>query len=192
MDSFEASSSGTSPTERFVCSQIGVQKELASGLYRNSDELFEQAARRFLDERHHGESQLEALRRIGQAVDWTGLCERVLAPTSRFTFPNSWRKVRVRFIMSSQFVTPEGEAGIWARLMDSQPTELTPDAARCLLVLSFDEQDQARVQALAEQSQEGLLDEDDAREFDSYLHIANLLSVIQSKARLALDRQAAT
>jgi Arc/MetJ-type ribon-helix-helix transcriptional regulator len=40
-----------------------LQKELASGLYRNSDELFEQAVRHFLNERHHGAAQLEALRR---------------------------------------------------------------------------------------------------------------------------------
>jgi hypothetical protein len=66
--------------------------------------------------------------------------------------------------MNSQFITPEGEAGIWARLIDSQPKELTPDAARYLLALSFDERDQARVRALADQSQEGLLREDDARE----------------------------
>ena len=57
-----------------------VQEELASGLYRSSDELFEQAVRHFLDERHRGESRLEALRRIGQAVDRAGLYERVLIP----------------------------------------------------------------------------------------------------------------
>jgi hypothetical protein len=91
--------------------------------------------------------------------------------------------------LSSQLITPGGEAAIWARLIESQPNELTPEAARYLLALQFQESDQARVQELADRSQAGTLSEDDAREFDSYLHIGNLLAVMQSKARLVLDRQ---
>jgi hypothetical protein len=84
---------------------------------------------------------------------------------------------------------PGGEAAIWARLIESQPKEPTPEAARYLLALQFQESDQARLQELADRSQAGTLSEDDAREFDSYLHIGNLLAVMQSKARLVLDRQ---
>lgn len=40
----------------------------------------ERAVRRFLDESHRGERRLDALRRIGQAVDQAGLCERTLVP----------------------------------------------------------------------------------------------------------------
>jgi hypothetical protein len=94
--------------------------------------------------------------------------------------------------VSSQLITPRGEAAIWARLIESQPNELTPEAAQYLLALHFDENDQARLQVLADRSQEGTLSEDDAREFDSYLHIANLLAVMQSRARLVLDRQPAS
>jgi Arc/MetJ-type ribon-helix-helix transcriptional regulator len=57
-----------------------VEQELASGRYQNSDELFEQAVRQFLDDRQRGQQRLEALRRIGQAVDHAGLYERVLIP----------------------------------------------------------------------------------------------------------------
>ncbi len=57
-----------------------VEQEIASGRYHSSDELFEQAVRRFLDERQRGQRRLEALRRIGQAVDEAGLYERVLIP----------------------------------------------------------------------------------------------------------------
>jgi hypothetical protein len=91
--------------------------------------------------------------------------------------------------LSSQLITPRGEAAIWARLIESQPKELTPEAARYLLALQFNENDQARVQELADRSQAGTLSEDEAREFDSYLHIGNLLAVMQSKARLALNSQ---
>ena len=57
-----------------------VQQELASGRYRSSDELIEQAVRHFLEDRQRGQRRLDALRRIGQAVDQAGLYERVLVP----------------------------------------------------------------------------------------------------------------
>jgi Arc/MetJ-type ribon-helix-helix transcriptional regulator len=57
-----------------------VEQELASGHYRSPDELIEQAVRRFFDERQRGQQRLDALRRIGQAVDHAGLYERVLIP----------------------------------------------------------------------------------------------------------------
>jgi len=57
-----------------------VEQELASGRYHNSDELIAQAVRYFLDDRLRGQRRLDALRRIGQAVDRAGLYERVLVP----------------------------------------------------------------------------------------------------------------
>jgi hypothetical protein len=94
--------------------------------------------------------------------------------------------------MRSQVLTPSGEAAIWARLIESQEGELTPEAAKYLLTLRFSDEDQARVQDLADRSQEGTLSEDDMSEFDRYLRVGNLLAVVQSKARLVIDRQAAS
>ena len=58
-----------------------VEQELASGRYQSRDELIEQAVRHFLDERQRGQRRLDALRRIGQAVDHAGLYERVVLPS---------------------------------------------------------------------------------------------------------------
>jgi len=58
-----------------------VEQELASGRYRSRDELIEQAVRQFFDERQRGQQRLDALRRIGHAVDHAGLYERVLLPS---------------------------------------------------------------------------------------------------------------
>ena len=58
-----------------------VEQELASGRYRSPDELIERAVRQFFDERQRGRQRLDALRRIGQAVDHAGLYERVLLPS---------------------------------------------------------------------------------------------------------------
>jgi Arc/MetJ-type ribon-helix-helix transcriptional regulator len=60
--------------------RMQVEQELASGHYQSPDELIEQAVRFFLDESHRGQRRLDALRRIGQAVDKEGLYERVLVP----------------------------------------------------------------------------------------------------------------
>lgn len=57
-----------------------VEQEVASGRYQSPDALFEQAVRHFLDERQRGQRRLDALRRIGRAVDDAGLYERVLIP----------------------------------------------------------------------------------------------------------------
>ncbi len=57
-----------------------LQQELASGLYKSTDELIEQAVRHFLDERQRGQRRQEALSSIGDAVDSAGLYERTLPP----------------------------------------------------------------------------------------------------------------
>lgn len=57
-----------------------VEQELASGRYQSPDQLIEQAVRHFLDERQRAQLRLDALRRIGRAVDEAGLYERVLIP----------------------------------------------------------------------------------------------------------------
>lgn len=60
-----------------------LQQELSSGLYRGSDDLIEQAIRRFLDEAQRGRQRLESLRRIGHAVDQAGLYDRVILPNQQ-------------------------------------------------------------------------------------------------------------
>lgn len=57
-----------------------VEQELVDGHYRSCDELIEQAVRHFFDERRRGEQRLDALRRIGRAVDRAGFYERVSIP----------------------------------------------------------------------------------------------------------------
>ena len=57
-----------------------MRRELVNGHYRSRDELIEQAVRHFFDERQRGQQRLDALRRIGQAVDQAGLYERGLIP----------------------------------------------------------------------------------------------------------------
>jgi Arc/MetJ-type ribon-helix-helix transcriptional regulator len=57
-----------------------VEQELASSRYQSPDELIELAVRHFLGERKRAQHRLDALRRIGRAVDEAGLYERVSIP----------------------------------------------------------------------------------------------------------------
>lgn len=91
--------------------------------------------------------------------------------------------------MGSQLLSPNSEAAIWARLMQAQKDELSSEAAAFLLTINFDEADRRRMQELAERSEAGTLTAEEQTEFDGYLHIGNLLAVMQSKARLALKRK---
>ena len=91
--------------------------------------------------------------------------------------------------MGSQLLSPNPEAAIWARLMEAQKNELSPEAAEFLLSVDFSDDDRRRMLQLAERSEAGALTAQEQAEFDGYLHIGNLLAVMQSKARLALNRK---
>ena len=57
-----------------------VKDELAGGQYRDAKQFVETAVQYFLDERRRSDQRLQALRRVGGAVDAAGLYERVLVP----------------------------------------------------------------------------------------------------------------
>ena len=69
-----------------------LQQEVAYGHYPSTNAVIEHAVRRFFEEQHRGADRLEALRRIGAAVDQAGLYERVLLPDSerRVCLSSSW------------------------------------------------------------------------------------------------------
>ena len=58
-----------------------VEGELAGGQYRDVNQFFDTAGRYFLDQNERNRERLQALRRVGQAVDDAGLYERVLVPS---------------------------------------------------------------------------------------------------------------
>jgi hypothetical protein len=91
--------------------------------------------------------------------------------------------------MGSQLQTPTREAAIWARLIQAQKDAITPQVAEYLLSIAFAESDRHRMEQLAECSEAGTLTTEEQTEFDSYLHVGNLLAVMQSRARVALHRK---
>jgi hypothetical protein len=90
--------------------------------------------------------------------------------------------------MSSHITSPNTEAAILARLIQMEQQELSRGAAEYLLSIRFGDRDTARMNELSELARQGKLTSEDQAELDSYLHVGNLLAVMQSKGRRALQR----
>jgi hypothetical protein len=89
--------------------------------------------------------------------------------------------------MNSQLVERNTEAGILARLIQTRQDNLSRDAANYLLSFRFEDRDISRMNELSELSRLGTLAAADETELDSYIHVSNLLAVMQSKARQSLS-----
>jgi hypothetical protein len=83
------------------------------------------------------------------------------------------------------------EAAILARLIQSR-TEMDSHVARYLLSLDFEPDDVDRMNLLAERARDGELSADEEAELDSYLHVGNLLTIMQSRSRVFLRTQQGT
>ncbi len=90
--------------------------------------------------------------------------------------------------MSSQITGPNTEANILARLIRMGQEELSRGAAEYLLSLQFSDCDVARMNELSELARDGTLTSEEQAELDSYLHVGNLIAIMQSKGRRALQR----
>ena len=93
--------------------------------------------------------------------------------------------------MSSTPVIPKTEAAILSRLIQ-EGVDLSPGAAEYLLSIRFDDSDVERMNELSELAREGKLSPEEESELDGYIHVGNLLGVMQSKARRALQRPLAS
>jgi len=85
--------------------------------------------------------------------------------------------------MSSHITSQNTEAAILARLIQTEQQELPRGAAEYLLSIRFGDRDTARMNELSELARQGKLTSEDQAELDSYIHVGNLLAVIQSKGR---------
>jgi hypothetical protein len=77
---------------------------------------------------------------------------------------------------------------ILERLIDPENANLPPDAARFILGIDFPPEDHDRVAELQTKAGAGMLSGDDRAELDEYLRMADLVALLQSKARRSLRR----
>ena len=85
-------------------------------------------------------------------------------------------------------MTTNTGAAILNRLIDPEADDLSPDAARSLLQLDFPEADHTRMSELSSKAQAATLTDGEREELQEYLRVADLLAVLQSKARRSLRR----
>ncbi len=92
--------------------------------------------------------------------------------------------------MGSQATGASHEADILARLLQPDTDDLRPEVAEYILSLSFRPSDVERMSALTQKAAAALT-ADEASEIAGYRHVAHLLALLQSKARLAQKRSRA-
>ena len=82
------------------------------------------------------------------------------------------------------------EMSILDRLLDPLGRCLTPEAARRLLELRADPVAQARIDELAEKCNQGEISPEERAEYEMYVAVGTLISVLQLKARSILAKGA--
>lgn len=78
------------------------------------------------------------------------------------------------------------EAAILTRVIGPDRATLPLPAAEALLALHFAPSDHARMAALSEKANEGVLTNDERDELEGYQRVGLFLDLMQSKARLSL------
>jgi hypothetical protein len=79
---------------------------------------------------------------------------------------------------------------ILSRVLQAHASSFTPEAARSILQLKFEQMDLDRMNILAEKNRLGMMTEAEQQELQSYLLVGHLLDLLHSKARLALKQTA--
>jgi hypothetical protein len=84
--------------------------------------------------------------------------------------------------------TASNDAAIVGRLIKPDHGDLSPEVAREILSLQFDNDDQERLRKLSRKAQEGTLTPKEQSQIESYRRVGYMLGVLWSKARLSLKR----
>lgn len=77
------------------------------------------------------------------------------------------------------------------RLLDRVGRALSPQAAREILSLRADDEAQAKIDELAERCNEGTLTPEERAEYESLVAAANVIALLQAKARASLSNPSA-
>jgi hypothetical protein len=77
------------------------------------------------------------------------------------------------------------------RLLDPVTQALSPEAARRLVELRADKVAQDRIDELADKCTEGQLNADERAEYESLVNAANVIAILQAKAKVLLSRNPA-
>jgi hypothetical protein len=88
---------------------------------------------------------------------------------------------------TTELTDSSSTVAILARVLDPEEGPLAPEAAQYVLSLRFRQRDRERMALLAEKAQQGNLTTGEQSELENYCNVGDLLALIQSKARQALQ-----
>lgn len=80
-------------------------------------------------------------------------------------------------------------ASILEELIEPNKADLSPEAARSILQLDFRPEDHRQVKRLSAKPSAGTLTAQEQAQLDEYIRVADLLAILQSKARRTLKRR---
>lgn len=80
----------------------------------------------------------------------------------------------------------ESETAILKRVIRPDVGDISPEAAKALLALGFQESDHARMAELSAKAQDGNLLCAEQDELDGYINVSHFIAFVQSKARISL------
>lgn len=90
--------------------------------------------------------------------------------------------------MSTATSSPEAE--ILARLIRPEDPDFTPEGARSILAIQFDEADTQRMNELAAKARDGALSGAEEAQLHGYLFVGAMIDLMHSKARISLQHDA--
>jgi hypothetical protein len=85
--------------------------------------------------------------------------------------------------------TGTSEAAILERIMNPDEPTFSPEAARSILALDFNELDKERMTLLAAKARDGTLTAEEQAEINNYERVGHFLNILQSKARRSLKNR---
>lgn len=84
-------------------------------------------------------------------------------------------------------ITSTSEADILVRVIASEDSGLSPEAARSILDWKFPDVDVERMNWLSQKANSGTLSTSEQDELNNYERVGHLIAIAQSQARLALN-----
>lgn len=80
------------------------------------------------------------------------------------------------------------EIDVWSEILGPDANSMPVPDANAILRWTFRDHAKARMDELATRNSEGTLSQAERQELDAYVHVGQVVAILQAKARLALKR----
>lgn len=90
--------------------------------------------------------------------------------------------------MASDILEDTSEAAIFSRVLETDGSMFSHEAARVILALDFSNADRERINELSAKASAGTLSPEEDQALENFIRVGDLLAILQSKARQSLRR----